>query len=150
MLRLRHCYGPCTHPNIYIYIYIYIYFISIYINCKRVCKIVRHFENAHFSYVLALEAKKGSGFTLASRVTEKYRISSNFESVSRIGTSNNADWFARCMPITCVGRAKYVLFLSELMAKYENYGFGLQGGSVPPHVDSDKLRNELQSLAQMY
>ena len=34
---------------------------SIHINCKRVCKIVKHFENASFSYVLALEKKNGSG-----------------------------------------------------------------------------------------
>ena len=31
---------------------------SIYINRKRVCKIVEHFENARFSYVLALEPKE--------------------------------------------------------------------------------------------
>ena len=45
---------------------------SIYIKYKRVCKIVYHFENARFSYVLAQEEKNGSGskpFTLASRVT---------------------------------------------------------------------------------
>ena len=30
---------------------------SIHINCKRVCKIVQHSENARFSYVLALEKK---------------------------------------------------------------------------------------------
>ena len=33
-----------------------------YLNCKRVCKIVQHFENARFSYVLALEKKNGSGY----------------------------------------------------------------------------------------
>ena len=32
---------------------------SIHINCKRVRKIVLHFQNAHFSYVLALEKKNG-------------------------------------------------------------------------------------------
>ena len=31
---------------------------SIHINCKRVCKIVWHFETARFSYVLALEKKE--------------------------------------------------------------------------------------------
>ena len=31
------------------------------INCKRVCKIVKNFKNARFSYVLALEKKSGSG-----------------------------------------------------------------------------------------
>ena len=31
---------------------------SIHINCKRVCNIVYHFENARFSYVLALEKKE--------------------------------------------------------------------------------------------
>ena len=31
---------------------------SIHINCKRVRKIVKKFENARFSYVLALEKKR--------------------------------------------------------------------------------------------
>ena len=33
----------------------------------------------------------------------------------------------------------------EWMVNYEYYGFGLSGRSVPPQVDSDKLRNELHS-----
>ena len=37
-------------------------------------------------------------------------------------------------------------FQCELMAKYENYG--LPGRSVPPQVDSDKLRNELHSYSK--
>ena len=54
--------------------------------------------------------------------------------MSQICTSENADWFARSMLITCPG----LCFQCELMAKYENYG--LPGRSVPPQVDSDKLR----------
>ena len=32
-----------------------------------------------------------------------------------------------------------------LFREARNYGFGLTARSVPPHVDSDKLRNELHS-----
>ena len=52
----------------------------------------------------------------------------------------NADWFARCMSITCPGPC----FQCELMAKYENYGFARSVRSTV-QVDSDKLRNELHS-----
>ena len=45
----------------------------------------------------------------------------------------DADWFVR---------ADYE---HVLLREARNYGFGLPGRSVPPHVDSDKLRNELYS-----
>ena len=33
----------------------------------------------------------------------------------------------------------------RINGEVRNYGLGLPGRSVPPHVDSDKLRNELHS-----
>ena len=52
----------------------------------------------------------------------------------------DADWF-----VWAVFRSCEVSFQCEV----RNYGFGLPGQSVPPHNDSDKLRNELHSLEQM-
>ena len=41
-------------------------------------------------------------------------------------------------------RAKYVSceVLLRINGEVRNYGFGLPGRFVPPHVDLDKLRNE--------
>ena len=50
----------------------------------------------------------------------------------------DADWFVRCMGSTS-------LKVSHGDGETRNYGFGLSGQSVPPQVDSDKLRNELRS-----
>ena len=49
---------------------------------------------------------------------------------------------ARCIPITCSWNTHFSV---EISGEALNYGFGLPGWSVTPHVDSDKLRNELHS-----
>ena len=59
----------------------------------------------------------------------------------------DADWFTRA-----VFRSRALnstLFSVRINGEARSYGFGLPGRSVPPHFDSDKLRNELQSQEQV-